>query len=343
MWENETVVLVTSFKKRILGGKDRIRFEKISSDTGVPTFVKTLFKDRVEEFIANESPFSIQATPHFDLKSKDLTTLQTRFLDVLQEAASFEEKEVEEILREALVLRLDYLVKPVDTMRRMLFEKREEIGISEMEDVLDSFMKVLPYAEQVLGECRRLNKSSLGRDEYGSLMTDLLHRLMEEDSVKIVLRDFSLLTEFLSETKGEEITRVEVSVIQEFLVDRNLRGFRRALDVEMKLGKEDFDAVDLEVTLKRYLELKEEFSKTDSQEMEKFTGEEDSKKKVSLEEGRANEEKPFSKGEGWDLEDVLSEEVFPIEMVDEEEEKPAEAEPNTEPMRIIEREQEEEK
>ena len=51
MWEDENVVLVTSLKKRILGGKDSVRFSQISADKGIPAFIKTMFKDRVERYI----------------------------------------------------------------------------------------------------------------------------------------------------------------------------------------------------------------------------------------------------------------------------------------------------
>jgi hypothetical protein len=63
------------------------------------------------------------------------------------------------------------------------------------------------------------------------------------------------------ETKGEEVERVEGPVVQEFLADRNVWGFRRAIEVEIKLGKDDFNTGDLEITLRRYQELKAEFSK----------------------------------------------------------------------------------
>ena len=284
MWENETVVLVTSLKKRILSGKDRIRFRKISSESAVPNFIKALFKGCVETYLDKEKPLTVQSTPHFDLKPDDLETLRNRFLDVFREAAVFSDKEVESILREALVLRLNYLVKPVDTMRRLLYDKKETVDQAEMEAVLGSFTNVLPYAEDVQGECQRLGKTTISREEFGKIVTDLLHRFEENDPVKIVLRDLNVLTEFLSETKGEEITRIEGSVLQDFLADRNFWGFRRAVDVELKLGKEDFDVMDIEMTMKRYLELKDEFSK-DSQAEEEVQTEE------AIEEKKEKQEK----------------------------------------------------
>jgi hypothetical protein len=261
MWENETVVLVTSLKKRILDSKERVRFRDISADDGVPTFVKALFKNRVETYIQKESPLTVQSTPHFDLRPDDLENLKSRFLDVFREAAMFDDKEVETLLKEALVLRMNYLVKPSDTMRRILFENRDSVGLSDVDGILLSFKKELPYAGDVIDECHKLGKTSVTAEDFGQIVTDVLHRSTAEDPVKVVVRDLSALTEFLSETKGEEITRVEGNILQDFLADRNLWGFRRALDVEMKLGRDDFTVADLEVTLKRYLELKEEFSK----------------------------------------------------------------------------------
>ncbi len=337
MWENETIVLLTSLKKRILGGREQVRFAKISADDALPNFIKTLFKKRVENLIDKESPFSVNSTPHFALSQSNIERLQSRFLDVLLEAASFQDKEIEEILREALVTRLDYLVKPVDTMRRTLFEKRTEVDLSTMDSILDPFKKHLPYAEELLKECRGQGKSSLNREEYGKVASNLLHRLTEKDPVKVVLQDFTVLTEFLSETKGEEVTKIEGSMIQDFLAGRNLWGFRKAVEVEMKLGREDFDSAGMEVTLKRYLELKEGFSQSEEKNIV-----EESVIEPEIEESKVEEVKPLAGTDDWDLEEVLGEETFTLGV--EEEKKPLAEKPKQKPkpMRIIRREQKKE-
>lgn len=261
MWDNETIVLVVSFKKRILSGKDKVRYSKIFADSAIPPFIKNLFQKRLEKYLTTESPFIIQPTPHFDLSQEDIDKLGGRFLEVLREVACFRDEEVESILREALVLRLDFLVKPVDTMRKILFDSRTSIEIRDMEKTLEPFSRLLPYAEQLIGECKRLGYKTIEPDEYGNLISDIIQNATKEDPIKNVLHDFSVTTDYLSETKGEEISRVEGQVLQEFLADRNLWSFRRALDVEMKLGKEDFDSADLEMIFKRYQELKEAFLK----------------------------------------------------------------------------------
>ena len=95
---------------------------------------------------------------------------------------------------------------------------------------------------------------------------DILFNTMSKDPVKTILKDLNTLTDFLSETKGEEVVRLEGSVLQEFLVDRNQMGFRRALDIEMKLGRDTFSTKDIEITLMRYIEMKNEFSQEDQEE-----------------------------------------------------------------------------
>jgi hypothetical protein len=336
MWENETVVLVTSLKKRILSGNERVRFEKITADDGVPIFIKNVFKDRFDAIIAKESPVTLKSTPHFDFKSEDMELLRQRFLDILREFSYFHETEIEGILKDALILRLDYLVKPIDTMRRQLFDGKDHVSVSDTESVLGPFRKNLPYADEVIKSCRGLGKSSLAKDEYGRIVDDIIRNIMKEDPVRIILRDFSVLTDFLSETKGEEITRIEGSVIQDFLADRRQSGFRKALDVEMKLGRNDFGPAELEVTLKRYLELKDELSK--EPDVEKEEAEKEAPAEKNEKETQAGAEAEL--GNGWDLEEVLSEE--PIQVEDEAEQLVETPEEPPKQMRIIRREQKKE-
>jgi hypothetical protein len=367
MWENETVVLVGSFKKRILAGKEKVRFGRISADNAIPPFIKILFQKRVEKYLVTESPFSVQPTQHFDLRPEDLDNLKGRFLEVLREVASFREDEVETILREALILRLDYLVKPIDTMRKILFEDQPSVSFRGIEEKLEPFLKLLPYAEQLVAECRRLGYKSIEQDEYGNMILDVVQKITKDNPMKIVLHDFSVTTDFLSETKGEEIVSVEGEILQEFLADRNLWGFRRALDVEMKLGKEDFDTAELEMTLKRYQELKEAFlkngtplkieakelfvhkeakkSESEIEVIEPLVGQEsEAFESLSLIDEKTDDTKPALKEDSWDIEEVMNRQtpVLDLEDVKEKAAKPDDKLKTPKSMRIIRREQKEE-
>lgn len=347
MWENETIVLVISLKKRILGENGRVQFSKIAEDQAIPPYVKSVFKKHVENFVAEETPFSFQSTLHFDLQPDVIKQLKKRFLDIFWEVSSFQEKEVEDILKEALILRLNYILKPIDTMGKRLFEKKSTVGFSEMKNLLDSFKEILPYAGQLLDVCGRDEKKSVDKEEYRKLVNSVIYPALEKSPVQMVMRDFTVLTEFLSEAKGEEILRIEGNDIQEFLADRNLWSFRRALDVEMKLGKKEFNMVDLEMTLKRYLELRDEFKKTgvsyEQAESEEVDWE---KTENAINEPTAEEEisqeEMISQEESWNLDKVMAEEVLPVNIEIEKEKKEQkqkiqEEKPKT--MRIIRREQ----
>jgi hypothetical protein len=152
MWENETVVLITSLKKRLLADNTKVRFSKITADPAIPPFIKALFQGKVESFIKTESPITIQSTAHFDLSDQDLADVKERFFEIFREAASFSREEVTEVLQSALMQRMDYLVKPIDTMRRLLFNGDHSVTIEKMLQVLNPFLKILPYADRLVEE-----------------------------------------------------------------------------------------------------------------------------------------------------------------------------------------------
>ncbi len=358
MWENETVVLVVSLKKRILEGATSVRFGKIALDNAIPPFVKLLFQNRVEEYLIRETPLSFKSTPHFDLRLEDIERFKTPILESLREMAIFSQEEVEEILREALVLRLEYLIKPVSTMEQVLFEDTARVAIADLERRLHPYAKVLSYTDELTRECKRLGYTEIEKDEYHRLMDSILQKKSAENPLAWVLRDFSVLTEFLSETKGEEVVRVEGNVLKAFFEDRKLIPFRRVLEVEMKLGKEDFDAGELEVMLKRYLEFKETFAianglgKKEKEEEIAIPSEKPVEPPLAKEEPEMGIEfeEPPQKEEAWDLELMLGEESQETEKEPEplrsspEIETPVLEEPPKikKPMRIIRREVKEE-
>jgi hypothetical protein len=198
-------------------------------------------------------------------------------------------------------------------------------------------------------------KGSVNSDVFTKSMADILQELTAEDPVKRVVEDFSVLTEFLSQTKGEDVSRIEGSLLQEFLADRNLWGFRRALDVEMKLGKVDFEVGELEMTIRRYQELKDEFG-TSPEEGSKEKTDVEIKEETPLNES-TEEEGVETKNEGdWILDDLLTGELTKQRGSTEGEEEKEESEerekekgtgkaedqPKTKKMRIIRRDRREE-
>jgi len=361
MWENETIVLVTSLKKRILGEGNGVRFSKISDDSAIPTFVKTIFKRRVEKYIIAEEPFTLRQTRHFDVKPENLIKLKAKFSDIFREAAFFDQDEIDDILQEALVQRMNYIVKPVDTMRRLLFNGDHNASVGEIESLLDSFRGILLYADRLIGACQKKGLETLSSDEYGSVMSDLLLELYNGRAIQNLKNDFNVLMGFVSETKGEEVTRIEGTVLQEFLADRNQWSFRRALDVEMKLGKKDYSIQDFEMTMRRYIELKEEFArngdkagaveKTEVPEnVEEDSGtlmEEESRIEIqpellkSIVEQKEEKIEPLVGDNAWELEEVISEEAPLKPEVEKPSTKPVEK-AKTKAMRIIRREQKKE-
>ena len=263
MWENETVVLVTSLKKHLLGTRNEVRFEVIRQNKALPGFIKRIFAKRTERYLKVETPLTIRTTQHFKIDQKSAEEFKRESQELLRNSCIYMKDEVEEILKEGLVLRLDYLVKPVDTMRNYLFQNEMSIDTDKLESLLYPFRNILTYADDLITACEKKSLSSLSLDDYTRMIESLLPGGTSPESVTDVLKEVSILQDFLSETKGEDISRMDGSLLQAFLADRNLWGFRRALEVEMKLGRQTFSSPDLEMTLRRYLEFKSAFQTAD--------------------------------------------------------------------------------
>ncbi len=333
MWEKDTVQLTSTLKEKILEGKERIQGRKILKDDKIPDFIKNIFAKKIEKFLVSEKPFTIRPTAHFEINSDDIERISSRLYDILRERAVFNSREVEYILDEALVLRLNYIIKPVDTMRRLLFnDNKDRIETSKIKQILTSYSEILPYSEMLIQECTKLDSEFFKREEYDNIMAEILQRMGGEDPVGFILKDFSVLTEFLSEIKSERISRVDGKTIQNFLADRNHWNFRRAVEVEMKLGKDEFDAEELKVTLKRYLEFKEEFEKGKTELIEEVSTEQ--KEEVAEEEKKPTFEAVEEEGlEGWELDEVV------VKEDEKEPEEVKEERPKAKKMRIIRRDQ----
>ncbi len=344
MWENETIVLVTSLKKRILAGNTKVRFGKFSQDEAIPKFVRHYFQQNVIQLLQEEQPIVFKSTPHFNLENESFASMKGQFQGALQDSALLSTEEIESFLQEILVLRLDYLVKPIDTMRHILFEKKQQIVLDHIETLLNPFINILPYAENLIGSLKDSGQSTLVRENYGEKTSLMLNEIFQEDPVKTVSNEFSQLTQFLSETKGEEIKRVDSALLHDFFSDRNLWGFRRALEVETKLGREDFDLLDLEMMLKRYIELKEDFKQENTPVTQpKVISGVPEKEEVNKSEAKIEAKTEENKEDvsDWDLDDVLNQETFSMDIKPEPLEEARPESPKQKNMRIIRHEKEE--
>lgn len=266
MWEDQIGDLVASLKKQIIDDQQKIKYRKIVEDNTLPKYIKNIFREKVKSFYQQESPLEFKSTPHFKLNSDDIKEYRDKLVNIFWEGAIFSREEIEGILKEALVLRLNYLIKPIDTIRRLLFEDNDNISLETTDQILTSFKPLLPYAEIIIKECSRQGKSMVDKNIYSNIATEQLQNFFKDDVIHKVLKDFSILTGFLSEIQDTKIETMEGKILQEFLADRNLWGFRRALEIEMKINGEIFTAENLEIIIKRYMELKSDFEGTEKAE-----------------------------------------------------------------------------
>jgi len=265
MWENETVVLLTSLKKRIIGDRKRINLADIIKEKDLPDFIQEVISRRIDYLLLQETPLSVKATPHFDLKKVDLSKIRDLSIGIIRSAAILTKEEIETIIQEALNIRLDYLVKPRTIMQQFIFQNETSVSLERLTEILVPFTKINSYPKNLLDSCKAENVNRLDAERYEKIIRPLLTRDESEAAISYLLKDFSLLTKYLSEAKGEEVTSLEGSIVQEFLTDRFMTGFRRAMDIELKLGRTDFTSTDVELILKRYLELRAEFVSQDNQ------------------------------------------------------------------------------
>ncbi len=359
MWHNETIVFITSLKRRLLGGKKKVRFEDIATDKAIPPYIVSAFKKKVDLYVQEEKPFGFRSTQHFEIVPQDIEQLLADSEKYLLKAAVFDAEEVEETLSEALIIRIDYLVKPVDTMRKRLFDNGAALQMNEAISRLRVFEKLMGYSESLISRCKKESLDELNQEKYTQITNQILHERFDDEPVKSVINEYTELLNHLAETKGEELKRIEGDIIRDFLTDRNCWGFRRAVEVEIELGKEDFGINDLEMTFKRYNAFKQEFSyhiETETQDIKQTDPEieepEDVEEPRSFtdQEEEQNETEAFKDDEKMPLTPVknesLKEEQWDLEEIWEEktksDSKPAEEKINNQTpsksMRIIRRE-----
>ncbi len=209
-----------------------------------PVFIRE--KERIE---SGPKEFAFQA----DHVQKGIA----QYLNELKKAWVFSRKEVESILHDALMVRINYIIKPLDTAEQLLFSGCEARNVGEIVQCMKDFEKYRYYPDALNKYASAKNMTHLTKGQFRLLITEINQSLFGKGQLENILKVCGLIMKEINDLRGQTEPTLSIDLYMEAFRDRSIRDFEVALNIEKELGNQEINLYGLRQVLSRFLILKE--------------------------------------------------------------------------------------
>jgi hypothetical protein len=227
-WQEERDRLIAELEKKILGRREQITIQEIST-VRLPELVVAAFRNHSRSLVKRERPLVLQGSHRFLLDDKEIKTHLRQLRELLVDRLVLPRDEVIEVIVFAVRLQFDVITKPRTALVGLLYEKaaerdRDDIatviaGLGEHRPMISGLLNLIGgyppgpvNREAFVALCRRAEKIAYGEKPVSALMADL--------------RDFA---NFCSGIDGKPLTEIDNQTVLGILYERNLKELAEGL------------------------------------------------------------------------------------------------------------------
>ncbi|HNH28700.1 MAG TPA: hypothetical protein PKU71_04705 [bacterium] len=165
--------------------------------------------------------------------------------------------EVEQTLRESLLLRLQYITMPLATVESLMFADTPARTIEEIVNQYRVFEIYKYYPDALERYAKAKAITHLNKIQLRLLINEINQSLFGKDALENVLKLCGLVMKEVNELRGASTNTIEIGLLMKAFADRSLRDFEVALNIEKELGNEQINIYGLRQVLNRFVILKE--------------------------------------------------------------------------------------
>jgi hypothetical protein len=213
--------LAAALVERSLNGSSYITCKQILQEN-LPQFIKDCIFELAHSQFKKQKPLNWNLSADFDINDPDVRTGYENLAIALIRSMKLERIEVEKCIHEAIALRFDLLLKPLECIDCYLFSARSAIEKKLLLQLLQGLGKDIPYIAVLLEKLQPANKEEITRAEFSFQLHQAKQVSYSLKKQEIVLQEFDMLVEICNIDQGFKKKGVEVTMLEEFLVSRGL-------------------------------------------------------------------------------------------------------------------------
>ncbi len=210
-----------------------------------------IFKsERMRIFSAGEDS-KVQYTSDSVVKSVD------QLVDELKKNFFIPKSDIEKIIKDTLLVKLEYIIMPLATVEKLLYRDTSARSVTDIVIKFREFEKFRYYPDALEKYAHAKNITHLTKGQLRLLIAEINQSLFGQGNLDNVLKLCGLIMKEINDLQGRDTNSIGTDLLMKAFVDRSLRDYEVALNIEKELGSEQINIYGLRQVLNRFNILKE--------------------------------------------------------------------------------------
>ncbi len=239
--------LAAALAERLVSGRELVTCRQILHEA-VPEFIKENILLLAQRRLKQEKPFSWNPAANFDINDAEVRAGFEKLLSALVHSMRLTRSEVERCIQEAVVVRLDALVRPQAALETYLFNPVDSLDKKLLLRRLDLFGPDMPFVFRMKVACAASEESEISKLSFALKAKEIAASLYSYKDKTTLLQEFDLLINLFKLEEGLLPKGVDVALVEEFIAARGLDDYlvrvrKKAQQGKTKWLREDFQDI----------------------------------------------------------------------------------------------------
>lgn len=180
-----------------------------------------------------------------------------QLIDELKKNFYIPKSDIERIIRDTLLVKLEYIIMPLATIEKLLYHEVSARSVSDIVVKFREFEKFRYYPDALEKYAHAKNITHLTKGQLRLLIAEINQSLFGQGNPDNVLKLCALIMKEINDLQGKDAKSIETDLLMKAFNDRTLRDYEVALNIEKELGSEQINIYGLRQVLNRFNILKE--------------------------------------------------------------------------------------
>lgn len=250
MLDNTVDVLIKKIKDEVITDPNMQEIPLAYLMTrNIPESVKHFFDQEVELWIREEEE-KFTSSDRFDYDMPEVRMLIDQIFDFLKQNARFHVNKFNQLLERAIKLEMNYLIEPQRTLSQFIFKDNQVVSTMEVYDTLKYFFRYEYYKDAISDYFNTKYLHEISQEQFSTLIAQIDSKVFAENTFETTLKTIKTITAFLAEASGEEVTNLDIDVLNHVFKDRSLESYLGLMSQLQEKNLTELALADLEKILR---------------------------------------------------------------------------------------------
>lgn len=221
--------------------------------------IRRIFMLQYEEAFDNERKRILAAGEDTRIQYTADTVVKNvdQLMDELKKNFFIPKSDIEKIIKDTLLVKLEYIIMPMATIEKLLYQNTSARSVTDIVIKFREFEKFRYYPDALEKYAHAKNITHLTKGQMRLLITEINQSLFGQGNPDNVLKLCGLIMKELNDLQGKSSNSIATDLLMKAFIDRSLRDYEVALNIEKELGSEQINIYGLRQVLNRFNILKE--------------------------------------------------------------------------------------